>query len=181
MTPQFIRADPLVREDSGRVAIQRGPLVYCMESADQPGLGSLFDAELAEPSTPFREEFLASLLGGVTLLRQKGQVTEEPLEDEPLYQAAAKVERLRARRSSVHSLLRVGQSRAGRDGSLDTGLSGRQRRSIDFTGFGDRKPDLAVPDSHAVRYQDHAIRYRFLGGQHELPENFAAGRIHFEE
>jgi uncharacterized protein len=92
MTPQLIRANPLVREDSGRVAIQGGPLVYCMESADQPGLGSLFDAELAEPSAPFREEFRAGLLGGVTLLRHKGQVTEEPLDEEPLYQAAAKAE-----------------------------------------------------------------------------------------
>jgi DUF1680 family protein len=92
MTPQLIRANPLVREDAGRVAIQRGPLVYCIESADQPGLGSLFDAELAEPSAPFREEFRAGLLGGITLLRHKGQVAEEPLEDEPLYEAATKVE-----------------------------------------------------------------------------------------
>jgi DUF1680 family protein len=91
MTPQLIRANPLVREDSGRVAIQRGPLVYCMESADQPALGSLFDAELAEPSSPFREEFRPGLMGGITLLRHKGQVAEEPLEDEPLYEAAAKV------------------------------------------------------------------------------------------
>jgi uncharacterized protein len=89
MTPQLIRANPLVREDAGRVAIQRGPLVYCMESADQPGLGSVFDAELAEPSEPFREEFRAGLLGGVTLLRHKGKVTEEPLDEEPLYEAAA--------------------------------------------------------------------------------------------
>jgi len=89
MTPQLIRANPLVREDAGRVAILRGPLVYCMESADQPGLGSVFDAELAEPSEPFREEFRAGLLGGVTLLRHKGKVTEEPLDEEPLYEAAA--------------------------------------------------------------------------------------------
>ncbi len=93
MTPQLIRANPLVREDAGRVAIQRGPLVYCMESADQPGLGSLFDAELAEPAEPFREEFRAGLLGGITLLRHKGRVAEEPLDEEPLYEAAAKAAR----------------------------------------------------------------------------------------
>jgi DUF1680 family protein len=93
MTPQLIRANPLVREDAGRVAIQRGPLVYSMESADQPGLGSLFDAELAEPAEPFREEFRAGLLGGITLLRHKGRVVEEPLDEEPLYEAAAKAAR----------------------------------------------------------------------------------------
>jgi len=94
MTPQLIRANPLVREDAGRVAIQRGPLVYCMESADQPGLGSLFDAELTEPADPFREEFRAGLLGGITLLRHKGRVAEEPLDESPLYEAAAKAEPL---------------------------------------------------------------------------------------
>ncbi|HVP48125.1 MAG TPA: beta-L-arabinofuranosidase domain-containing protein [Bryobacteraceae bacterium] len=90
MQPQLIRANPLVREDTGRVAVERGPLVYCIESADQRDLGSLFDAELAEPSKPFREEFRASLLGGVTLLRHSGMVTEEPLEEAPLYAALAK-------------------------------------------------------------------------------------------
>jgi DUF1680 family protein len=92
MTPRLVRANPLVREDAGRAAIQRGPLVYCMESADQPGLGSLFDAELAEPSAAFREEFRSGLLGGITLLRHKGRVAEEPLDEEPLYEAAAKAE-----------------------------------------------------------------------------------------
>ncbi len=100
MTPQLIRANPLVREDAGRVAIQRGPLVYCMESADQPGLGSLFDAELAEPADPFREEFRAGLLGGVTLLRHKGEVAEEPLEDEPLYRSGRKTLRAHTSRRS---------------------------------------------------------------------------------
>jgi len=90
MQPQLIRANPLVREDTGRVAVERGPLVYCIESADQRDLGSLFDAELAEPSKPFREEFRASLLGGVMLLRHSGMVTEEPLEEAPLYAALAK-------------------------------------------------------------------------------------------
>lgn len=32
--PEFIRANPNVREDAGKVAITRGPLVYCLEEAD---------------------------------------------------------------------------------------------------------------------------------------------------
>jgi len=46
MAPQLVRANPLVREDAGRVAIQRGPVVYSLESPGQPALSSLFDAEL---------------------------------------------------------------------------------------------------------------------------------------
>lgn len=34
MPVEFIEANPLARADSGRVAIMRGPVVYCLESAD---------------------------------------------------------------------------------------------------------------------------------------------------
>lgn len=87
MTPRLISANPLVREDTGRVALQRGPVVYCLESADQPGLGSLFDAELDSSSEPFRAKFEKDLLGGVLVLRHYGVVVEKPFEDEPLYQS----------------------------------------------------------------------------------------------
>jgi DUF1680 family protein len=88
MTAQLVRANRLVREDAGRVAVQRGPVVYCMESPDQPALSSLFDVELASPAEAFREEFRRDLLGGVTVLRHRGVVAEKPLADEPLYRAA---------------------------------------------------------------------------------------------
>lgn len=34
MPVEFIQANPLVRENAGRIAIQRGPLVYCLEEDD---------------------------------------------------------------------------------------------------------------------------------------------------
>ena len=43
MVPQVIEANPHVVEDAGRVAVQRGPLVYCMEQLDQPSGISLSD------------------------------------------------------------------------------------------------------------------------------------------
>jgi len=89
MTAQMLRANPLVREDAGRVAVERGPLVYCIESPDQPGLTSLFDMELTSPAEAFREEFRGDMLGGVTVLRHRGVVAEKPLADEPLYRVAA--------------------------------------------------------------------------------------------
>jgi len=85
MTPRLIHANPLVREDVGRVALQRGPVVYCLESADQAGLGSLFDAELDNSSEPFRAKYEKDLLGGVLVLRHYGAVTEKPFEEDPLY------------------------------------------------------------------------------------------------
>src|SRR5580765_6464137 len=36
MPPQVLEANPRVADDTGRVALQRGPLVYCLEGLDQP-------------------------------------------------------------------------------------------------------------------------------------------------
>ncbi|HEU5483428.1 MAG TPA: beta-L-arabinofuranosidase domain-containing protein, partial [Microlunatus sp.] len=37
LTPRLSSADPRVDADRGCLAVERGPLVYCVESADQPG------------------------------------------------------------------------------------------------------------------------------------------------
>ena len=37
MPPERIYAHPLVKENVGRVALKRGPLVYCVEEIDNPG------------------------------------------------------------------------------------------------------------------------------------------------
>ena len=57
VTPQLMSANPRVAENVGKVAVQRGPLVYALEGLDQPGVGSLFDVALA-PATArgFTEE-----------------------------------------------------------------------------------------------------------------------------
>ena len=44
VVPQVIEANPRVADDTGRVAIQRGPLIYCLEEIDQPAGTSLSDA-----------------------------------------------------------------------------------------------------------------------------------------
>jgi hypothetical protein len=35
MHPQVVHANPAVADDRGRIALQRGPIVYCMEQLDQ--------------------------------------------------------------------------------------------------------------------------------------------------
>lgn len=36
MQPRIVRANPLVKEDQGRLAFEKGPIVYCAEWADNP-------------------------------------------------------------------------------------------------------------------------------------------------
>src|SRR4051812_48899432 len=47
MTPQVLEANPRVADDTGRVAVQRGPLVYCLEELDQTSGVVLSDVALA--------------------------------------------------------------------------------------------------------------------------------------
>ena len=86
MKPRFVRANPLVREDAGRVALERGPLVYCLEQPDQT-TPNLFDASLLMDGSGFVTEFRGDLLGGVLLLKHAGAAVDSPLSDEPLYRA----------------------------------------------------------------------------------------------
>ncbi len=60
MTPRRIYASPKVRADVGRVALQRGPLVYCFEEADNgpllAGLSLRADSGLREIAGDWRPE-----------------------------------------------------------------------------------------------------------------------------
>jgi uncharacterized protein len=90
MTPLLITANPRVREDLRRVAIQRGPLVYCLEQVDQAGQESVFDVSLPldpDPSKGFVAEFQPQTLGGLVVLHHKGVATSKPFEKESLYMA----------------------------------------------------------------------------------------------
>ncbi len=69
MTPRWVRADPRVREDAGKLALQRGPVVYCLEQADNgPDLHLLRVGP--EPEAEVRWE--PDTLGGVAVLETSG-------------------------------------------------------------------------------------------------------------
>jgi DUF1680 family protein len=87
LQPRLTASNPLVRENTGRVAVERGPLVYCLEQADQPGGHTIFDLSLA-PGT-FQSEFKPDFLGGLTVLRHPGVASPRPLASQPLYAPAA--------------------------------------------------------------------------------------------
>ena len=63
-------ADPRVREDIGRVAVTRGPLVYCLEEKDNGG--SLHLLRLPREAA-FTVREAPDLLGGVTVLTAEGR------------------------------------------------------------------------------------------------------------
>ncbi|HEU5092168.1 MAG TPA: hypothetical protein VFT30_05750, partial [Nitrospira sp.] len=65
---RLCRAHPKVKGHAGKVAITRGPLVYCLESVDQPHL-DIFSVQL-DPSS-LREEYMTDLLGGCVVIEGK--------------------------------------------------------------------------------------------------------------
>jgi len=88
MTPRLVEANPRVPEDYGKVAVQRGPLVYCLEQVDQEDKASVFDVALsASPGANggFTSVFRPDILGGVVVLEHKGVAAAKPYSDEPLY------------------------------------------------------------------------------------------------
>lgn len=74
MTARRIYTHPNVKADVGRVALQRGPIVYCLEDEDNNG----YARSLAiTQKTDIRAAFRPALLGGVTVLQGTG-VTLSP-------------------------------------------------------------------------------------------------------
>ena len=92
MTPQLLESNSRVTENNGRVAVQRGPLVYCLEELDQPAGTSLADVSFRAASGGgsggFSESFEKDLLGGVMVLRHEGAVSKSSSARSSLYFSA---------------------------------------------------------------------------------------------
>src|SRR5438876_432381 len=88
MKQQLLEANAEVIENTGRVAVQRGPLVYCLEQIDQREGVPLRDIALnlsPKSRAQFQEEFRNDLLGGIILLRHAGGAYGESVEQSRLY------------------------------------------------------------------------------------------------
>jgi DUF1680 family protein len=79
MAPRLTQADPRVDAVRGCAAIERGPLVYCLEGVDHPGGG--LDDVVIDPRAPLTEDRVPGLLGGVTTVTAAGhrRTLPEPL------------------------------------------------------------------------------------------------------
>jgi DUF1680 family protein len=82
MVAERLYAHPKVRADFGRVALRRGPLIYCFEEADNPG-GEVQTVSLPRSST-IDSNWRGDLFGGVVTLAAEGS-REVAEQDAPLY------------------------------------------------------------------------------------------------
>ena len=70
LVPRILRANPLVKEDVGKVAIMKGPVVYCLEEVDN---GKNLPAIFLDPEQELQESYEENLLGGTTVIRTAGK------------------------------------------------------------------------------------------------------------
>ena len=70
MPVEIVAADPHVKENFGKRAIQRGPLVYCMEEIDNP---EYIDQIQLSPSTTFQTAFVSDILNGIKTIKTNGR------------------------------------------------------------------------------------------------------------
>ena len=83
MTIRRVLANPQVAANRGRVALERGPLVYCLEDVDNGGQA----ANLILPDTEkLDSKYENDLLGGMVLLEGEGLVVdpEDPTKTKPV-------------------------------------------------------------------------------------------------
>jgi DUF1680 family protein len=82
MPPRFLSARPELAVDLGRVAVQRGPFIYCVEEADA-------DADVERLALDTTRQISASfepdLLGGTGILDLPGWITRAADPRAPLY------------------------------------------------------------------------------------------------
>ncbi len=83
MKARFIRSNPKVRADVGKLAIMKGPLVYCLEEIDN---GENLACTFVSSKTKLEEEFDNSILGGTTRISFDGyRLKEEGWDSSTLY------------------------------------------------------------------------------------------------
>jgi uncharacterized protein len=70
MPPRLLEANPLVEEDLNQIAIQRGPVVYCLESPDLPR-GVKMSNVFVPPDLKLTARYDRRLLDGIVVLEGK--------------------------------------------------------------------------------------------------------------
>ncbi len=89
MPVRRLMAHPHVLANSGRVALARGPLVYCVEGADHPQV-DVWDLALPDDASVVAER-RPNLLGGIVALTSEAVAYSATEWDGPLYLPAARV------------------------------------------------------------------------------------------
>ncbi|MCL1929015.1 MAG: glycoside hydrolase family 127 protein [Treponema sp.] len=77
--PRIVYANPKVHQNCRKIAIARGPEIFCFEEADN---GSNLAALSLDVNAPLEEQWREDLLGGVTIVKAKGKRLVLPKESE---------------------------------------------------------------------------------------------------
>jgi hypothetical protein len=85
MPVERVHADPRVRQDAGRVALQRGPVVYCLEEVDN---GPDLNALVLPREAKLRATHKRDLLGGVTVIQGRASREKASAKGSDLYAGA---------------------------------------------------------------------------------------------
>lgn len=81
MPIQQVLCHDKVKDNAGRTAIQRGPIVYCFEAVDNPqGLAGL----LLSSEAKLQAEYQPDLLGGILLIKGQGKIQRPQAEGKTL-------------------------------------------------------------------------------------------------
>ncbi len=73
MPVRMVAAHPYALENTGRIALMRGPLLYCLEGVDHPGV-DLRDVVVPLDPGAYSSVFEPDLLEGVQVIRTEGKV-----------------------------------------------------------------------------------------------------------
>jgi uncharacterized protein len=88
MNTEIMASNPRIAENTDRVAVRRGPIIYCLEGLDQQNGVALSDVAIhvtEKGGEAFKSEYVGGLLEGVTALRCGGGAYETPSANEALY------------------------------------------------------------------------------------------------
>ncbi|MCG6188623.1 glycoside hydrolase family 127 protein [Maribellus maritimus] len=81
MEVKKVSANEKVKDDLGKLAIERGPIVYCVEEKDNPNIEELQISE----NTQFASSFNPELLNGVEVINASGTSSNEVFKAIPYY------------------------------------------------------------------------------------------------
>lgn len=89
MQAQHIYANSNVKADTGRFAIQYGPIMYCLEGADNKD--SLVQNIVVNKTTPLQVSYNSGLLNGINVITTEGQATRRQLNTSALLTSTQQV------------------------------------------------------------------------------------------
>ena len=89
MNPARLHANPDVRHDIGRVALRRGPLIYCVEAQD---VDTAPQSMRLPPDAPLAMSWNPDLLGGIVTLTAPARRIDRTVWGDALYRQTAPTE-----------------------------------------------------------------------------------------